>query len=391
MTENKLQSKAKQFRDVIYKYVTIPPRLMRVVDTKEFQAMRRIKQTGPVSFVFPSATHSRFEHLLGSCYLGGVALEALSKSQPDLFINPLLVETVQLALLVHDIGHGCYSHSFDHVEIKLDPAMDSHEKRSVALLRWMNKTYGLDFSAEQLDITEAMILGQPIKGMPRWWFQLVSNPDFALDLDKLDYLARDSYMIGMPRDLQIERIFSHMRVVNDSLVYDEKVAELIVDIFRLRHKMHKEVYQHRVVVVIEHMITKILGEIAKIEKWEAKFADMKTHAWRQITDSALERVPDLAEQYPAEMKDAFILYNRLHNRQLPKSKSTAKKIVDTKDSKSTIVQRIIGFTSKLDENPLEKIMCFDSAGHLKSLVTCEISGISVDKPGEKIIIQFEKI
>lgn len=389
MTDHKTPKKAKQIRDVIYKYVTIPARLMRVVDTKEFQAMRRVNQTGPVKFIFPSATHSRFEHLLGACHLGGVALEVLAKNQPDLFINPLLIETVQLALLTHDIGHGCYSHSFDLIDLKLDPKMDSHEKRSVALLRWMNDVYKLDFSVNQLDLAEAMILGKPIAKLPRWWFHFVSNPDFALDLDKIDYLARDSYAIGLPRDLQIERIFHHMRVVNDSVVFDEKVAELLVDIFRLRHKMHREVYQHRVVVAVEYMVAKALTAVAAVEKWEEKFADLKTHSWRQIADDALDRIPDLTVRFPEHMKEANDIYERLQSRKLPKSKSSSKPTNDNKEN--IFIQRVVGFTSKLDENPLEKILCIDAAGKLKPLMTCEISGVSVDKPGEKVIIQFEKI
>ena len=386
----------KQIRDVLYKYVTIPPKLMRVVDTPEFQTLRRIRQLGFVCQVYPSANHTRFEHLLGACHLAGVALKMLNEQQPELFISPILIETVQLAALTHDLGHTAFSHLFDnsivgHLDVPTE--MRTHEGRSILLLKHMNTKYGFGFSDSQLDLVGHMILGVPTATVPRWWFHWVSNPDFDLDIDKLDYLARDSHAIGMPRDLQIERILSHARVVNNSLAFHSKVAELIVDVFRHRHKMHCEVYRHRVNVAFDHMATKILQAVAKVQGWSALFSDTATHAWRDITDDVLHQVPALAKLYPtAEMAEALVLYNRFMLRQHPRSRIIRGHHRPPDKRKEEVQTVIVGFTSRLEDNPLKRIQCFDSFQTLKlrSLLECGVSEISATHPGEQLCVVFEE-
>lgn len=486
--------KNKQVRDVIYKYATIPRRLLRIIDTPEFQRLRRIKQLGLAAFVYPSATHTRFEHLLGACHLGGVFMQLLAAQQPELAISPFLVETVQMALLTHDLGHTVFGHLFDEAilpRLHLDAsAPQSHEERSIALLRHMCEKYGwripaseqksttdgnnnedahnvvaptclttatattttmgdqprnaaahdathkgkdeskqqkqkeqdndVDccsdgyFTEEQLRIVEAMILGKPLPNYPRWWFQIVCNPDFALDIDKLDYLCRDSYAVGLPRDLQVERILSHARVIDGRITFHVKVAELIVDVFRHRAKMHSEVYRHRVVVGIDHMVCEIMDAVAEAQGWREYFSDTHTHRWSVLTDDVLYQVPDLARTCPdaPHMQRALHLYERLLCRRLRKTRvirgvsldsltslRSRKKIATNEEERGAgadvgaaantdvatatnaaaaattsattteldatlheqTVKMTIGFTSRPFDNPLERIMCYQES------------------------------
>lgn len=322
-------NKARKIRDVIYKYVEIPGRLMRVVDTVEFQTLRRVAQLQMTKMVYPSANHTRFEHSLGACHLGGVALRLLAKNQPELMITAMLIETVQLSLLCHDWGHGAFSHMLDHdvipsfassMDTKTFESIKTHEQRSVALLRFTNSKYEFGFSDVQLDLAEAMILGTPLPVYPRWWFQFVSNPDFSLDGDKMDYLVRDSYMIGSPIDLQIDRLLDNMRVINNhTLAFHVKDAEIIVSIFQHRAKMYREVYRHRVNVAFDSLLAPILRDMGKVLKWADLFAS-KTHEWRHvINDDILYRVPEVAAQFPVEMKHAKELYERFLSRKQPRS------------------------------------------------------------------------
>ena len=383
--------RGKQIRDVIYKYVQIPGRLMQVVDTPEFQRLRRIRQLGFVHYVYPSANHTRFEHSLGACHLGGVALKMLNEQQPELLISPLLVESIQLALLTHDLGHTAFSHLFDHEvapHLDIPEEMKTHESRSILLLRHMNQKYTLGFSQAQLDLVANLILGTPMPLYPPWIFLFCCNKAFDFDLDKLDYLVRDSYAIGMPRDLQIERIFAHMRVVNNStLAFHSKVAELIVDVFRHRAKMHSEVYRHRVNIAFDHIGAQMLRNLE--QDWKSLFSDTTHHSWSQITDDILFSSPSCS-----------VLLNQLQHRKHPKSRvmhssSTTEKQEEKENEKKTeiktqkTVQVVIGFTSKLLDNPLARIQCFDSFDHptqLKSLLECGISEISSTTPGQQVTV-----
>ena len=127
----------KEIYDPIHEFITITPHMRCIIDTPEFQRLRELKQLGATYFVFPSATHSRFAHSLGVSYLAGKMMESLKKNQKELQITDRDIEITRIAGLIHDIGHGPFSHLYDnHIRYETEHA---HEKRGCMLFRDMVK------------------------------------------------------------------------------------------------------------------------------------------------------------------------------------------------------------------------------------------------------------
>jgi HD superfamily phosphohydrolase len=235
--------KRKTLNDPVYGFVNISGKLLTdILEHPKFQRLRRIKQLGLSHYVYPGALHTRFQHVIGAMSLGKIALENLS--QKGIEITEEEKEAVCAALLLHDIGHGPFSHTLEHVLIK---GM-SHERISLYLMESLNN----DFSGS-LDLCIAIFKNQYHKP---FLHQLVSS---QLDMDRLDYLRRDSFYSGVAEgNINSERLIQMMNVQDDYLVIEEKGIYSVEKFLVARRLMYWQAYLHKTSVVAELILTKIL-------------------------------------------------------------------------------------------------------------------------------------
>lgn len=239
MTANKL----KIFNDPIYGFITIPNALIfQLIEHKYFQRLRRISQMGMSYLVFPGAHHTRFHHALGSMFLMQKAVQVLRFKGVDISINE---ETaLYIAILLHDIGHGPFSHAMEHSIVN----NLSHESISLLLMEELNKEFN-----EDLTLAIQIFKGDYHR---KFMYQLISS---QLDMDRADYLKRDSFYTGVPEgNVNSERLITMLNVVDDELVVEEKGIYSVEKFLTARRLMYWQVYLHKTSLVAEQLLTRAL-------------------------------------------------------------------------------------------------------------------------------------
>lgn len=241
-------SRGKVIKDCIYGLIHVPPLCVQFMDVPEFQRLRRIRQLGVAQYTYPSAVHTRFEHSLGVMHLAGKMVDQL---RLVVDIPERTKELIQLAGMYHDIGHFAFSHLFDTFLSRLDETTDipeifqlhEHENRSLYFLRKVNKRLRL-LTEEEEQLVCDIISGTELEGAPSYLYQIVCNKQCGIDVDKLDYVKRDSYHTGFP-DFHADYVICNALIDSDNnIAFREKVRNDICDLFMTRHRMHERVYQH---------------------------------------------------------------------------------------------------------------------------------------------------
>ena len=245
MSTNKL----KIINDPVHGFIKIPYEILYdVLEHRYFQRLRRISQTGLLSLVFPGATHTRFHHALGAMHLMFTALETLKLK--NVKISDEEEKAALLAILLHDVGHGPYSHALESL------LMEDwhHEKLSILLMKKLND----EFNGE-LDLAIEMFQG---KYHRKFFNQLITS---QLDVDRLDYLKRDSFFTGVSEgSVNTQRIISMMNVKDDELLIDEKGVYSIENFLTARMFMYWQVYYHKTSALAEHPLVKILSRAKQL-------------------------------------------------------------------------------------------------------------------------------
>lgn len=236
-------NKKKIINDPVYGFISIPTELIfDLVQHPYVQRLRYIKQLGMTHLVYPGALHTRFHHALGAMHLMGLAIETLKAKGTEITAEE--EEAAQIAILLHDIGHGPFSHALEHT---LAEGV-SHEHISTLLMNNLNQQFGgrLDMA---LDIFNHRY--------PKAFLsQLVSG---QLDLDRMDYLNRDSFFTGVSEGvISSDRIIKMLSVWNGQLVVEEKGIYSIEKFLIARRLMYWQVYLHKTVIAGEQMLIKIL-------------------------------------------------------------------------------------------------------------------------------------
>ena len=250
---------SKRIFDPIHGLIEIDKVCISIIDTLEFQRLRDIKQLSVVHYVFPSATHSRFEHSIGVSYLSGKLLRNIRECQPELGITDMDIQNVTIAGLCHDLGHGPYSHTFDELLKDSNSPNRLHEVRSCIILEYIIKKYSIDINFDNLKKVQDLIHPCGTNSLnKRFMYDIVANNNNGIDVDKLDYLKRDTYYLGLKYNTDYSRILKYARVINDEICYPDKLLFDIVDIFYTRSRLHKQVYCHPVCKSIEYMVKDIL-------------------------------------------------------------------------------------------------------------------------------------
>ena len=245
MSTNKL----KIINDPVHGFIKIPHEILfDVVEHRFFQRLRRISQTGLLSLVFPGATHTRFHHAIGAMHLMFTALETLKLK--GIKISKEEEKSAMLAILLHDVGHGPFSHALESL------LMEDwhHEKLSILLMNKINE----EFDGE-LSMALEMFQG---KYHRKFFNQLISS---QLDVDRLDYLKRDSFFTGVSEgSVNTQRIISMMNICDDELVIDEKGVYSIENFLTARMFMYWQVYYHKTSALAEHLLVKILSRAKQL-------------------------------------------------------------------------------------------------------------------------------
>jgi len=236
-------NKKKIINDPVYGFITIPTELIfDLVEHRYFQRLRYIKQLGMTHLVYPGALHTRFHHALGALHLMGLAVETLRTKGIE--ISAEEEEAVEIAILLHDIGHGPFSHALENTLVK----GVSHEMISALLMDRLNEEFN-----GQLE-TAIKIFNNTY---PRHFLhQLVSG---QLDIDRMDYLNRDSFFTGVSEGvISFDRILKMLNVVDDHIVVEEKGIYSVEKFLIARRLMYWQVYLHKTVISAEMLLVKIL-------------------------------------------------------------------------------------------------------------------------------------
>lgn len=236
-------NKLKIVNDPIYGFVSLPFEIIfDLIEHPYFQRLRRIKQLGLTNLVYPGALHTRFHHAIGAMHLMDEAIEVLRSKGHE--ITEEEAQGATIAILLHDIGHGPYSHALEHSIVN----NISHEEISLLFMQRLNKIF-----SGKLDIAIAIFQNKYKK---KFLHQLVSS---QLDVDRLDYLKRDSFFTGVSEGvISSERIIKMLNVVNDQLAIEAKGIYSIEKFIIARRLMYWQVYLHKAVLSGENLLVNIL-------------------------------------------------------------------------------------------------------------------------------------
>jgi HD superfamily phosphohydrolase len=244
-------NKLKVFNDPVHGFISIPNELIfDIIQHPFYQRLRRICQTGLTELVYPGARHSRFHHALGAMHLTHKAIGILRMKNVE--ISKEEENGVLCAILLHDIGHGPFSHALEYA------IMDNwvHEKISLYLMEWLNR----EFSGE-LDLAIQIFKGEYKR---KFFSELVSS---QLDMDRMDYLKRDSFFTGVVEgNINPDRIISTLNVKNDQLVVDSKGIYSVEKYLTARMFMYWQVYQHKTSFTAETLVTQILRRAKELSQ-----------------------------------------------------------------------------------------------------------------------------
>jgi len=233
----------KIINDPVYGFITIDDELIyQVIAHPYFQRLRRISQMAMANLVYPGAVHSRLHHALGAYHLMYNALNELKNKGVD--ITPAEEQAAKIAILLHDIGHGPFSHALEHVLVE----SVHHEDLSIKIIEELNKQFN-----GQLNLAIEIFTDKYHK---KFLYQLISG---QLDVDRLDYLTRDSFFSGVNEGvIGYDRIIKMLTVHNGELMVEEKSIYSIEKFLVARRLMYWQVYLHKTVLCAEQMLKRII-------------------------------------------------------------------------------------------------------------------------------------
>ena len=341
---------SKILNDPVYGFITLNKGiLLNIVDHPYFQRLGRIKQLGLTYLVYPGAHHTRFHHAIGAAYLMEQAVQTLKDN--GIFISNDEKTAVILAILLHDIGHGPFSHALENSFV----TGISHEEISKFFMHSLNHAFGGDL-ALAIEIFED-------KYPKRFLHDLVSS---QLDMDRLDYLKRDSFFTGVSEGVvSNQRIIKMFSVVNDEIVIKEKGIYSIEKFIVARRLMYWQVYLHKTVLSAEFLLAKILERARELLNNGSNLFNVPTLKYfltKSITNDNISQVEFLnnfskIDDYDVltcikvwtEDSDKVIskLSEMLVNRNLLKVKISTNKFSDEEMEKTLkFNQKILGFNNE---------------------------------------------
>ncbi|MBO6792317.1 MAG: HD domain-containing protein [Balneolaceae bacterium] len=355
----------KIFNDPVQGFITVPKGIiLRLIDHPYVQRLRRIRQLGLGYLVFPGAEHSRFSHALGALELGQRVLQNLREK--DTTISDKEYEGTLIALLLHDVGHGPLSHTLEHTLIK----NFTHEMMSLAIMKELNKQFD-----GALDTAIQIFTNQYPK---KFLYQLVSS---QLDLDRLDYLRRDSFFTGVSEGtVGINRILKTMRVFNGNIVIEKKGIYALENYIIARRLMYMQVYLHKTVLSADALLRMIFKRVSDVldSGVDLHFASPKLEYFVKEKPSAKKKISRKAIDLYAALDD-YDVYQNIKDWQYSKDIILA-------DLCSRFLNRDLFRTTFLENKPSKELL---HAVHDKTYNALVESGFPIPKEQASYYYQFD--
>ena len=343
---------SKIFQDDIHGPIELSIISVKIIDTPEFQRLRNIKQLGSAYFVFPSASHNRFEHSIGTAHLARSLINEIARNQPELNITQDQRLNVELAGLCHDLGHGPFSHIYDDVYLRAripeTHRFRHHEDRSCEILAQINRLYGIGLSDDNLLQIQRMIHPLREEDKKNFLYQIVSNGKNGIDVDKFDYIARDTKAIGIHYGFDHKRIFPYCKVIDGELCYCDKVIFNIFELFDTRYRLHKQVYNHPTVKKVDMMMELFFEQLDYfLKSFREQFANDNLSNFLKLTDSLLD-YPFLLEEESDHIVKAKEIITNLRMRKLTPILETVE--MKTGDKMEDVINEWLEENGGLDRN-----------------------------------------
>ncbi|KAF9585804.1 SAM domain and HD [Lunasporangiospora selenospora] len=342
----------KYINDPIHGHILLDNDCLQFMDTPQFQRLRDLKQMGSAYYVFPGATHNRFEHSIGTSHLAGELVERFRDTQPELEISSSDVKCVKLAGLCHDLGHGPFSHVFDNEFIPqaMPDIKWTHEQGSEMMLEYLVDDNNIDIDREEVNFIKDLIMGERRFNKERhtFLFDIVANKRNSLDVDKYDYLQRDCYNVGITSSIDASRLMRMSRVIDDQICWHHKEVYNLYELYHTRFSVFKRVYTHRVGKAIEYMFTDVLLSANSVMKITDAVFDPQEYLY--LTDDIIRQIERSRDPGLEESK---AILKRIRTRNLYK-------FVD----ELLIPREKLGILTKANINSLEIVSCQGSNDHL---------------------------
>ena len=381
----------KKIYDPIHGYMDIDNISIKIIDNKYFKRLKNIKQLGTCYEVFPGASHNRFEHSIGVYYLSDKMINNLDSK----YFTNHQKKLINIAALGHDLGHGPFSHVFDNEILKDSKSVyKHHEMRSQMILEHILKnTTFIDFKLSGYDIDFIKDLIEPSNEHSNYLYQIVSNNINGIDVDKMDYIQRDIYNIGLKYSYDYDRILDDSKIINNNICYSEKIKNQILDMFYTRYRLHKEVYNHPVVKSIEYMVRDILLDIDTHINFKN---DIDNINFCKYDDNILKKVYDIKE-----LSKGKKILNKIYNRDIYKYIGEVKYeenilkdfISDINiNSNDIIIQDMTLSFNNSEENPINNIRFYNKNNINKDYYMSQnnITKIIPQKYSERTLRLFSK-
>ncbi|MEM1406039.1 MAG: HD domain-containing protein [Bacteroidota bacterium] len=325
-------NKKKIFNDPVYGFINIQSEIIfDIIEDPVFQRLRRIKQLGLTDFIYPGALHTRFHHAIGAMHLMTKAIATLRSKNIEISDEEAMA--LQLAILLHDIGHGPFSHA---LEFSLLHGVN-HESLSFLLMKRLNEKYNgaLDLALKIFQDTYER----------KFFHQLVSS---QLDMDRLDYLKRDSFFTGVSEGaIGLERIISMLNIADDRIVVEEKGLYSIENFLNARRLMYWQVYLHKTSVGAEKMLINTIlraKDLSLSGKTIISTPALNEFLNKEITLESFQVQPELLQSF-AQLDDYDIWSGIKHWQH-------SDDCILSLLSKSLLSRKL--FKIRLSNNPLEK-------------------------------------
>lgn len=310
----------KHVHDNVHGNIFIDPLCLKFIDTEQFQRLRELKQLGLTNLVYPGAVHSRFEHSLGVYWLAGEAVRRLRMYQgSELDIDNFDVQTVKLAGLLHDVGHGPFSHLFEREFLPkvINGCEWSHEQMSVNMVDYIVDEHAIEIDSDTVKkVKEMIVASSKISGAHRsnekcFLYDIVANGRNGVDVDKFDYIARDCRACGLGCNFQFQRLMENMRAMGDEICYPAKEYLTIYKLFTTRADLYRTVYTHAKVKAMELMLVEALIKADSYLKISSHILTPAEY-WK-LDDTILKTIETAPDE---ELKESRNLILRIRRRDL---------------------------------------------------------------------------
>ncbi|XP_044501205.1 deoxynucleoside triphosphate triphosphohydrolase SAMHD1 homolog isoform X1 [Mangifera indica] len=374
----------KNVHDNVHGNIYLDPVALKFIDTEQFQRLRDLKQLGMTHMVYPGAVHSRFEHSLGVYWLAGESVQKLKKHQGlELGIDAFDIQTVKLAGLLHDLGHGPFSHLFEREFLPRvhSGSKWSHEQMSLKMVDYIVDEHHIDVDSGMIKKVKEMIVASSEFALPkgtrekRFLYDIVANGRNGIDVDKFDYIVRDCRACGVGCNFEFQRLMDTMRVLDDEICYRAKDYLTVHKLFYTRADLYRTVYTHPKVKAIELMIVDALLKANSFLEISSSIEDPSDY-WK-LDDTIIKTIEIAPDQELKESRDLILrirrrnLYQFCNEYAVPKDKLehfkdvTAQDIVCSQKNGGVILKEedVAVSNVRIDltrgrSNPLERINFF---------------------------------